>query len=119
MGDPQAAQAKERLIRFFEYFALTLLLEAPFFLYGLKRYSRHQRAVLWLAANGMSYPLVYFAAGHLPFYPWAQELTAEIWAPLSECLLARYCLEGWSRRDSAVIVAANLFSWGLGRLLVG
>lgn len=96
-----------------------MLLEAPFFLFGLRRYSQHQRTVLWLAANGMSYPIVYFCSGHLPLSPWAQELAAEIWAPASECLLAAYCLKGWSKSDSAVIVAANLFSWGLGRLLVG
>jgi hypothetical protein len=104
-------------------YALTVLIETPLLFLGLSRH--HPCAVRlfagpWLTA--CTYPVVWFI---LPaFFDMSTErilflAVAETFAPAAECLLFSLAVD-WQRttwRDWAVIVLANLTSFGLGELL--
>lgn len=97
---------------------LTLALEAPVFFVGLRHRPWKQRVSFWLAANVYSYPAVFF---FFPYLPLSSELCqglAEVWAPLCEIAVGAFILPKFSRRDALVVVAANLFSWLVGGLLL-
>ena len=103
---------------FFIFLALTLALEAPLFFYLLRDRSWRQRIVFWLAANVYSYPAVYFFFPYLDLPPHLCEGLAEVWAPLCEIAVGYFILPRFSRREALDVVAANLFSWAVGRALV-
>lgn len=105
----------------------TVLIETPVLLVGLsRRYSWRQKllAGFWLTA--CTYPIVVLVMPPL-LVPWAGRnaylAVAETFAPLAECLLFRAAFsasESANRRvawrDYAVIVLANLLSFGAGEL---
>lgn len=98
--------------------ALTLLLESPFYLYGLRSYSWKTRVTYWLAANMLSYPAVFFLFPQLGWSSWMQEVGAEIWAPVCEVAVGWFLVPRFCRREAGIVVFANLFSWLVGRLIV-
>jgi hypothetical protein len=101
-------------------YVLSVLIETPVLMLGLsKRHPRDRRltAGLWLTA--CTYPVVILVlpclADPVEQRP-AYLLLAETFAPLAECLLFVAAFAGrW--RDCAVIVLANLLSFGAGELL--
>lgn len=103
---------------FLGYLSLTLLLEAPWFFAGFRDRSTRQRWVVWITANAYSYPLVFFVFPRLGWPEWQWALAAEAWAPLCELLVAAFLLSGLTRREATAIILANLFSWGVGELLL-
>ena len=98
-------------------YLVSVAVEAPILALGLS--AHHSRWLRWFAGfwlTACSYPLVILvlpgliSRGYVP--------VAETLAPLSECLLfAAAVREGRNVRDMAVIVAANLASFGFGVLL--
>ncbi len=102
---------------FLAYLGLTMLLEAPWFLWGFRQRSARHRVAVWAAANVYSYPAVFFYFPYLGWPDWQWVLAAEIWAPLCELCVAAFLLSGLTRREALAIVLANLFSWGVGHLL--
>jgi hypothetical protein len=116
------------LLQFLVLYLLTVAWELPVLVIGLSR--RHSIrdclfAAIWL--NACSYPVVFFVFPEL-FPPQSEYVkyivTAEVFAPLSECLLfwlAFIRSRPWSRgatiQDMAVVVLANLTSFGVGKLL--
>ena len=116
---------ENRLAQFLVLYALTVAFETPVLLIGLsRRHSIGSRvfASIWL--NACSYPVVFFVFPQL-FEERAQYLlVAEIFAPVSECLLFWLAfIRGRSRdvnatvRDMVTVVLANLTSFGVGELL--
>ena len=103
---------------FLSCLALTLVLEAPVFFAGLRHRPWKQRASFWLAANVYSYPAVFFLFPYLRLSPGLCQGLAEMWAPLCEIAVGAFILPKFSKRDALVVVAANLFSWLLGGLLL-
>jgi hypothetical protein len=109
-------------------YILTILIETPVLVLGLSaRHSMRDRlfAGIWLTA--CSYPVVALV---IPYFvdPFSNRLIylslAETFAPLSECLLFWWAFgnraELGSRsmyRDLAVVILANLCSFGFGELL--
>ena len=111
-------------------YAITVAIELPILLLFLsKHHSTRARifAGFWLTA--CSYPIVILV---LPILISQREsrvaylCVAEIFAPLSECILFRLGFQprtvtpenpGVTARDYAVIVLANLASFGIGELL--
>ena len=114
--------------RFLVLYLLTLACETPVLLVGLSaRHSMRNRlfAAIWL--NACSYPVVFFV---LPeFFPGPEDelrylVVAEIFAPVSECLLSWAAfIRGLPKdcratlRDMVVVVLANLTSFGVGEIL--
>ena len=111
-------------------YALTVLIELPILLLFLsKHHSMRTRIFAGFWLNACSYPIVILVLPLLispgesrALYLWV----AEIFAPLSECLLFRLAFQprvttlenpGVSPRDYAVIVLANLASFGIGEFL--
>src|SRR5947209_2801727 len=108
-------------------YVVTVLIEALVLLPGLSdRHPLRRRlfAAVWL--NACSYPVVVLVLPHL-FYPAADRTrylwVAETFAPASECLLFWVAFgkrEEWLKRsmwqDLAVIVLANLASFGVGEI---
>ena len=103
---------------FFGYLGLTLALEAPVYLLALRSRTPRERLVLWLIANAISYPPVFYFFPYLSLPPLACELLAEIWAPVCEIGVAWVLLPQLNRREMGWIVLANLVSWLPGRFLV-
>jgi len=118
----------EELWRFLPIgYLITILIEAPILFLGLPRcFPRWQRIVAGVWLTACTYPIVVLA---LPLLmaeaPRAQYLlVAEVFAPLAECVLFRLAFghrEGIGalafRRSYAVIVVANLASFGLGEIV--
>lgn len=98
--------------------SLTLVLEAPVFLAGLRHRPWKERVSFWLAANVYSYPAVFFLFPYLPLSAGLCQGLAEVWAPLCEIAVGAFILPKFTRRDALVVVAANLFSWLVGGLLL-
>lgn len=103
---------------FLFFLALTLALEAPFFWCLLGHRRPRERVALWLAANFVSYPAVFFVFPYLPASPAVCEMTAEIWAPLVEAGVGWFVLPNFGRRDFTTIIGANLCSWLIGKALM-
>jgi hypothetical protein len=109
-------------------YLLTTSIELPFLLLGLSpRHSWKDRLFAGIWVNACSYPIVVLALPPLldaPHGSRALYLTvAETFAPASECLLFWVAFgsraELWKRsmwHDFAVIVLANLASFGAGEL---
>ena len=106
-------------------YLLGVLIEAPILLLGLSRHhplSRRLFAGLWLTA--CTYPVVVLVFPAL-FDPRDERLVfllvAETFAPVAECLLFWVAFRqepgGVTLRDLAVIVLANLASFGAGEWL--
>ncbi len=95
-----------------------MILEAPFYLFLLSHRPWKERLVFWSAANIYSYPPVFFLFPSLPLPEGARELLAELWAPLCEIVVGAILLRNFGRREAAVVVAANLFSWAVGKALL-
>lgn len=108
-------------------YALSVAVETPVLLVGLSRrlsFRRRLFAGLWLTA--CTYPVVVLVLPELfsalPRYVYL--LVAETFAPVAECLLFWLAFRGragasageWAR-DFAVIVLANLLSFGAGEVL--
>lgn len=104
--------------QFLLFLTLTMILEAPFYLFLLRHRRRKERVVFWLTANVYSYPPVFFIFPHLPLPAVVCELGAELWAPLCEIAVGAILLQQFGRRETAVVVAANLFSWAAGKALL-
>jgi hypothetical protein len=128
-------------------YALTIALETPILLIGLsRRHSIKRRLIAGIWLTACTYPIVILV---LPlviepaFGRWAYVTTAEIFAPLAECLLFWMAFgerepgsnadsvslsdtppvrplnhTGETLRDLIAIVVANVFSWLLGSWLV-
>lgn len=111
-------------------YALTVSIELPILLLFLsKHHSMRTRIFSGFWLNACSYPIVILVLPLLippsesrALYLWV----AEIFAPLSECLLFRLAFQprvaspenpGVGARDFAVIVLANLASFGIGEWL--
>ena len=98
---------------------LTILLEFPFYFYGLEpRRPARQRRLICLLANLVSYPVVIFILpGFFSSYN-AYLAVAETFAPLSEILWLQVVAGPVTRREGLAIIAANLFSWLFGSWLL-
>ncbi len=112
-------------------YALTVLIETPILLLFLSRHHSIRSRIFagfWL--NACSYPIVILVLPCLispgdsrTLYLWV----AEVFAPLSECLLFRLAFHpkngptsdnpGVTARDYGVIILANLASFGIGEWL--
>jgi len=111
------------LWRFFPIgYLLTIVIETPILLVGLSaRHTLRRRlfAGVWLTA--CTYPIVVLVLPLLFTSRFIFLLIAETFAPLAECLLFWLAFGGkegsvrW--RDFAVIVIANLASFGVGEAL--
>ena len=104
-------------------YLLTIAIETPILFFGLSPHHSKQRRIfagLWLTA--CTYPIVTLV---LPLVLMNSSralflLVAEVFAPVAECVLfwaAFGSKEGSIKRDFAVIVLANLASFGIGELL--
>jgi hypothetical protein len=102
-------------------YLLTIAIEIPILFVGLSRHHPKSRRILagiWLTA--CTYPIVTLV---LPLLLVNRSralflLVAEVFAPVAECALFWLAFRGESRwRDFAVIVLANLASFGVGELL--
>jgi hypothetical protein len=100
---------------FLWYLTLTLALEAPLYWLLLSYRPPRERIAFWLAANIFSYPAVYFFFPRLDQPAWICELLAEIWAPSCEIAVGLIILPRPRWKDVAVVIAANLFSWLVGK----
>jgi hypothetical protein len=110
-------------------YAVTVCIELPILLLFLsKQHSLRTRLFAGFWLNACSYPVVVLALPMLlpsrTVYLWV----AEIFAPLSECLLFWLAFQprkttpenpGVTVRDCVVIVCANLASFGIGEVLYG
>ncbi len=103
-------------------FLSTCLLELLFYFWVLKKYSYLSRLLGLGIANLATHPIVYFLLPWL-FSKQAIEwkyylLTAEIFAPIAEAIILSVFFKiGWGR-SILLMLAANLFSWGLGVYLL-
>lgn len=104
-------------------YLFTVVVELPVLLVGLSpRHTIRARLVAGLALTAFTYPLVVCVLPPLVWATWGRSwylVVAETCAPLAECLLffvafGRSADHAADRRDAAVIVAANLFSFGIG-----
>ncbi len=107
-------------------YLVTILIETPVLLVGLTRkLSLRQRLLCGIWLTACTYPIVVLVLPTI-FFGKPRELylaVAETFAPLAECLLFWLAFRGrdltmgdWAR-SLAVIVVANLASFGLGELL--
>ena len=109
-------------------YLLTVLIETPILLLGLSDFHRFRDRIIagfWLTA--FSYPiviLVLFPLMNQGFHRWQYLAVAEVYAPVSECLLFWFAYEQPSQvdrkfviRDMGAIVLANLCSFVVGELL--
>ncbi len=109
-------------------YCLTVLIEIPVLLIGLSarhRWKDRLAAGFWVTA--CTSPVVVLVLPPLVWAPWGRGwylLVAEIFAPLSECLLFRAAYgpaadgrRQFQYRDYAAIILANLASCGVGELL--
>lgn len=102
-------------------FGLTLLLEAPWVLWLLRpcEPSGARRLALFLVANLLTHPLVWFFFPSLPVPRTASLLLSEAWAFGAEAYLyAQWATNPLPRRAWLTSVLANGASWGLGTLIV-
>lgn len=107
------------------FYLMTVAIETPILLVGLsRRHSLRDRFIAGLWLTACTYPIVFIVLPPLllPYGRSSYLLVAETFAPLAECMLFRLAfgvgksrLDQW--RDYAVIVAANLASFGIGELL--
>ena len=103
---------------------VTILIETPVLLIGLGRkftFKQKLLAGIWLTA--CTYPIVVIVlpAVFLGSPRWLYLTVAEVFAPVAECLLFWLAFRGteavsWAR-TFAVIILANLASFGLGEIL--
>ena len=103
---------------------VTILIETPVLLIGLGRkftFKKKLLAGIWLTA--CTYPIVVIVlpAVFLGSPRWLYLTVAEVFAPVAECLLFWLAFRGteavsWAR-TFAVIILANLASFGLGEIL--
>jgi len=103
---------------------VTILIETPVLLIGLGRkftFKKKLLAGVWLTA--CTYPIVVIVlpAVFLGSPRWLYLTVAEVFAPVAECLLFWLAFRGteavsWAR-TFAVIILANLASFGLGEIL--
>lgn len=110
-------------------YALTVCVELPILLLFLsKHHSVRTRLFAGFWLNACSYPVVVLALPILLPSRTAYLWVAEIFAPASECLLFWLAFQprtitverpGVTVRDLAVIVCANLASFGVGEMLYG
>ncbi len=105
-------------------YVLTVLIELPILVVGLGREHPIRRKLIagfWLTA--CTYPVVILVLPPLLIGPSRHSyliytVVAETFAPVAECLLFRAAFDCLSRRDAAVIVLANLASFGFGEILI-
>ncbi|HMU35003.1 MAG TPA: hypothetical protein PKC89_14195 [Pyrinomonadaceae bacterium] len=105
-------------------YLVTILIETPILLIGLGRkftFKQKLLAGIWLTA--CTYPIVVIVlpAVFLGSPRWLYLTVAEVFAPVAECLLFWLAFRGteavsWTR-TFAVIIIANLASFGLGEIL--
>lgn len=121
----------DQLWRFLPWgYLLTVALETPVLMAGLSaRHSWKRRlfAGFWLTA--CSYPIVILVLPVLLWEPYGRTpylVVAEIFAPLSECLLFYVAFDRMENtprkevlRNAAVIIAANVFSFLAGEFWFG
>ena len=108
-------------------YLVTILIETPILLFGLSvKHSLRRRLVAGIWLTACTYPIVVLV---LPLLfvdrtRWAYLSVAEAFAPAAECILfglafglkdAEGKTTAW--RDFAVIVVANLASFGVGEIL--
>jgi len=102
-------------------YLVTIAIETPILLFGLSSHHPKRRRVfagIWLTA--CTYPIVILV---LPLLLMERSATlylvvAEVFAPVAECLLFWLAFGREAKwRDFAVIVIANLASFGIGELL--
>jgi hypothetical protein len=113
------------LARFLIFYALTVVCETPVLLVGLsRRHSIGARIFAGIWLNACSYPVVFFVFREAIANETAFLTVAEIFAPVSECLLfwlafirGRKPDRTATIRDMIVVVLANLTSFGVGMLL--
>jgi hypothetical protein len=106
-------------------YLLSIAVETPILVLGLSpRHSLRRRLFLGVWLTACTYPVVILV---LPFFLHSEAVyvsVAETFAAVAECLLfwlafgERQSLRTWSAgRDFAVIILANLASFGLGEIL--
>jgi hypothetical protein len=101
-------------------FALTLALEAPWILVGLRSFEtrRARRVLALLFANLATHPLVWYLFPALPLTRRHSLLGSELWAFAAEWLFYSSYIERLSFRRSALLsFAANGTSFLLGSLI--
>ena len=108
-------------------YLFTILIETPILLFGLSaRHSLRRRLIAGIWLTACTYPIIVLV---LPLLfvdrtRWAYLSVAEVFAPVAECILFGLAFglkdsEGKTTawRDFAVIVIANLASFGAGEIL--
>jgi len=105
-------------------YLITILIETPILLIGLGRkftFTQKLFAGIWLTA--CTYPIVVIVlpAVFLGSPRWLYLIVAEVFAPVAECAIFYLAFRGieavsWTR-SFAVIIIANLASFGLGEIL--
>jgi hypothetical protein len=99
-------------------YLFTVAVEGTVLLVGLSRVHpiKHRLfAGAWLTA--CTYPVVWLVLPPLFEERWAYLVVAETFAPVAECLLFWLAFGKASARDLAVIVVANVLSFGLGEVV--
>ncbi len=102
-------------------FALTLTLEAPWILAGLRRSeaSLSRRVLALLFANLLTHPLVWYLFPALPLGRRYSLIGSEIWAFAGEWLFYASHVQRLNRQRAAVLsLAANTTSFLIGSLVI-
>lgn len=102
-------------------FALTCLLEAPFYFYLLRQERWASRLLALLSGNLLTHPIVYFLLPYLfarAGQTFAVYLTvAETFAAVAEMIWIHLLWRTGRVRTCVLILSANLFSWWIGSAL--
>jgi len=102
-------------------FALTVVLEAPWVLAGLRAFESNQtrRVLALLFANLLTHPLVWYLFPSMPLPRNLSLAASELWAFGGECVFyATFVPRLTYRRAALLSFAANGTSFVIGRLIV-
>jgi hypothetical protein len=102
-------------------FALTVVLEAPWILAGLRAFetNRTRRVLALLFANLLTHPLVWYLFPSMPLPRSVSLAASELWAFAGECIFYASFIPSLTHRRAALLsFAANGTSFAIGRLIV-
>jgi hypothetical protein len=108
-------------VAFVGWYLFAVAVEAPILYAGLSRdVAPRTRVAMGFWLTGCTLPIVFLAMPPLLIRdgdPTLYVIVAETFAPAAECALFRWRLGHLGARNAAAIIAANLASFGGGRLL--
>ncbi len=102
-------------------FALTVILEAPWVLAGLRSFepSRPRRLLMLLCANFVTHPLVWYFFPSMPLPRHLSLAASEVWAFAGEWIFyANFVQRLTYRRAALLSFAANTTSFVIGRFIL-